>query len=377
MADTDHSGELDYDEFKNAVQNYGLKQLSSGSLRTLFDSFDGDGSGSISHEEFASSIKHVPEAPAGEPNGANRRSGPLQRPAILEPKRVGFEATPPVLALGELHVGVAYRAALTVLNVGDNDLRLTVKLEGFDGARDRNPVSGPRLGEKRGRRGAAAAVGLFRGVTGGPTILIKTNAQVRLVARPCGPLAPGLRTRVYLEVLVRAPGTLDMQVCLSSGLQVVDVPLSATFARRTTNAIPLSSAKFGDDDAGTIRTYRESTVRLPKYLQRLQTAKGAAPSFVPKAVSRDVWPTNVEIWKRIQQQTGEAAALLSSMAALRTCPQKDLNSVCVRLQRFRAPHDTKLIAQGDETAKRRMLFIAKGVGDVYPRPAPKSCSEKF
>ena len=39
-----------------------------------------------------------------------------------------------MLALGTLTVGVAYRAFLTVLNVGDTDLRLTVKLEGFDGA---------------------------------------------------------------------------------------------------------------------------------------------------------------------------------------------------------------------------------------------------
>ena len=36
--------ELDYDEFRDAVKNYGIKTLTAGSLKTLFDSFDDDGS---------------------------------------------------------------------------------------------------------------------------------------------------------------------------------------------------------------------------------------------------------------------------------------------------------------------------------------------
>ena len=317
VADVDHSGELDYNEFKNAVRNYGLRQLSSGSLRTLFDSFDFDASGSISHGEFVKSLRDIPEhTPSSDDHGVSRRGGPLVRTSILEPRRVGYEATPPTLELGPLHVGVAYQTTLTVLNTGDTDLRLTVKLAGFDGARDKNPV--------------------------------------RVVARPCGPLAPGLRARAVMEILVRAPGDLSLQVMVSSGSQVLEVPLSATFHRRDTDATPMSSRI---DDA-TVRT------ALPKYVRRL-TTKRDAPSGVARACADVVWPSLHEQWTQIQRQTGEASLLLSEMAALRTCPQKDLNSVSVRLKRFRAKANTKLIVQGDATAKRQMLFVASGVGDVY------------
>lgn len=317
VADVDHSGELDYNEFKNAVQNYGLRQLSSGSLRTLFDSFDEDTSGSISHAEFVRSLKNIPEgAPSDEGGGVTRRSGPLVRVSILEPRRVGYEATPPILQLGRLHVGVAYQTTLNVLNTGDTDLRLTVKLNGFDGARDKNPV--------------------------------------RVVARPHGPLAPGLRAKVVCEILVRAPGDLSLQVMISSGSQVLDVPLSAVFVRRDSVRVPMSSMEDGQSVSSP----------LPKYVRRLTTRRDAPP-VVARACARGVWPSLHEQWTQIQQQTGEASQLLSEMAALRTCPHNDLNSVSVRLKRFRARANTKLIVQGDAAAKRQMLFVASGVGDVY------------
>ena len=59
-ADIDQSGEFDYDEFRDAVKNYGIKTLTAGSLKTLFDSFDDDGSGTISHEEFIQVFASVP-----------------------------------------------------------------------------------------------------------------------------------------------------------------------------------------------------------------------------------------------------------------------------------------------------------------------------
>ena len=49
-ADIDQSGELDYDEFRDAVKNYGIKTLTAGSLKTLFDSFDDDGSGTFRYD---------------------------------------------------------------------------------------------------------------------------------------------------------------------------------------------------------------------------------------------------------------------------------------------------------------------------------------
>ena len=77
----------------------------------------------------------------------------------MEPKRLGFEAYPVHLALGSsLHVGVAYRTTLTIHNVGDTCQRLTVKLRG-------DTVKNP----------------------------------VRIVKRPSGPLAPGMKAKRCLK----------------------------------------------------------------------------------------------------------------------------------------------------------------------------------
>ena len=84
-ADIDQSGELDYDEFRDAVKNYGIKTLTAGSLKTLFDSFDDDGSGTISHQEFIQGIRKCPEPPpdTGGGAGTHKRCGPLERPPLM------------------------------------------------------------------------------------------------------------------------------------------------------------------------------------------------------------------------------------------------------------------------------------------------------
>ena len=83
------------------MKNYGIKTLTAGSLKTLFDSFDDDGSGTISHQEFIQGIRETSRAAAryGGGAGTHKRCGPLERPPLMEPKRLGFEAYPVHLAL--------------------------------------------------------------------------------------------------------------------------------------------------------------------------------------------------------------------------------------------------------------------------------------
>ena len=184
--------------------------------RLLADSFDDDGSGTISHQEFIQGIRKCPEPPPDTGGGADthKRCGPLERPPLMEPKRLGFEAYPVHLALGNsLHVGVAYRTTLTIHNVGDTCQRLTVKLRG-------DTVKNP----------------------------------VRIVKRPSGPLAPGMRAKAVFEILARRPGDVNCDVIVACGYNQLEVPLSAHFERRTTTSVPLSSTSFADDDVATVRT---------------------------------------------------------------------------------------------------------------------------
>ena len=322
-ADIDQSGELDYDEFRDAVKNYGIKTLTAGSLKTLFDSFDDDGSGTISHQEFIQGIRKCPEPPpdTGGGAGTHKRCGPLERPPLMEPKRLGFEAYPVHLALGNsLHVGVAYRTTLTIHNVGDTCQRLTVKLRG-------DTVKNP----------------------------------VRIVKRPSGPLAPGMRAKAVFEILARRPGDVNCDVVVACGYNQLEVPLSAHFERRTTTSVPLSSTSFADDDVATVRTYRELSGKLPSFVERLGTV--ASASCVPVADSKDVWPTRPEHWERIQRRSAEASELLTSMGPLRKCPQLDMNNLCLRMRRFRAEVDENLTVQGEMNTQ--ILFIASGVADVF------------
>lgn len=321
-ADVDQSGELDYDEFKDAVKNYGIKTLTAGSLRTLFDSFDVDGGGSISHEEFIQGIRKCPDS-LPDNGSSSKRCGPLERPPLMEPKRVGFEAYPVALQLGNsLHVGVAYRTTLTIHNVGDSDLRLTVKLRGDV---VRNPV--------------------------------------RIVKRPSGPLAPGLKAKAVFEILVRAPGDVACDVIIACGYNQLEVPLTGHFERRTTTAVPLSSTSFADDDLATVKTYQQCTSKLPKHVQRLGTV--ASASIVPLAASTQVWPSQPEAWDRIQRRAAEAQQVLTSLGPLRGCPQEDMNNICLRLRRFEAKQATALITQNDITSEKRILFIQRGAADVF------------
>ncbi|KAJ1460414.1 hypothetical protein M885DRAFT_559526 [Pelagophyceae sp. CCMP2097] len=384
VADVDASGELCYPEFQEAVRNYGLRQLSCGALRTLFDSFDGDKSGQISHAEFEASLRESPEP--GPPPGA--RGGPLQRPPASEPRRCGFEASPPQLRLGRLLVGVAYQAEVRIINTGDVDLRLAVKVAGPDGKRAANPA--------------------------------------HIVERPRGPLAPGMRARVVVEIVVRCEGPFRLDVRIASETQVVDVPLTADFHRRSTTRVPTSAATAlmtadaadagfdgGDDDYGTIVTApaspgagysirrgsavtfdasafasgslsasgslyaEERSSRLPSYVRRVSTAPAPLRALVSqetflvlgaaRAASESVWPGLPEQWDAMQRQTAQADAALKAMPALAGCPAADRRSAAVRFKRFKAPAGKALFIQGDASAVRRMLFLAKGAADVYVR----------
>lgn len=296
-ADVDHSGELDYVEFKDAVRNYGLRHLSVGSLRTLFDSFDSDGSGSISHSEFVESLASVTTYEQA------RRATPLAKPVLSEPKRMGFEATPPTLKLGQLYVSVVYEAALTVVNAGDVDLRLMVKVEGFDGARDKNPV--------------------------------------RVVQRPRGNLPPGLKTRIVLQVSARAPASLDVDIVVTSDTQEVVVPLTATLIRRPSLKIATSQQGSNDD------------LPLPKYARRVE-----------KPCS--VWPSLAEQWECVQMQTDEAGKLLFNMPVLDGCPVADVRAVAIRLKRVSIRAGATLYeAPYVKKTPRHMFFIAVGRAEIF------------
>lgn len=336
-ADVDHSGELDYDEFKEAVRNFGLKHLSAGALRTLFDSFDVDGSGSISHAEFMRSIGKTSLCESGTHEWQRGPQGPLTKPSVLEPHRVGFEVTPAALDIGELYVSVIYEATLSVLNVGDTDLRFCVSLEGFDMARDKNPV--------------------------------------RVVERPSGPLAPGLRSRFYFEVFARAPGVLDLDVVVSCGDQECVVPLSGTLVRRESTAIPstarlcqqLEDNKKSDSDstmnARVLETCRGR--RLPKYVRRITLPDLRRVPRALAAPTRGVWPSLSEQWEHVQMQTSEAGRLLSALPALQGCPSADIKTLAVRLRRVSNRPATKLYTSAAASKQQqRILFVATGTADV-------------
>lgn len=336
-ADVDHSGELDYDEFKEAVRNFGLKHLSAGALRTLFDSFDVDGSGSISHAEFTRSIGKTSLSENGRNHGQRGPQGPLTKPSVAEPHRVGFEVTPAALDIGELYVSVIYEATLSVLNVGDTDLRFCVSLEGFDMARDKNPV--------------------------------------RVVERPSGPLAPGLRSHFYFEVFARAPGVLDLDVVVSCEDQECVVPLTGALVRRESTAIPsaarlcqlLEDNKKSEFDsimkARVLETCRGR--RLPKYVRRITLPDLRRVPRALAAPTRGVWPSLSEQWEHVQMQTSEAGRLLSALPALQGCPNADIKSLAVRLRRVSNRPATKLYTSAPASKhQQRILFVATGTANV-------------
>ncbi|KAJ8604069.1 hypothetical protein CTAYLR_001763 [Chrysophaeum taylorii] len=337
-ADLDNSGDLDYGEFEDAARNFGLNHLSIGALRTLFDAFDSDNSGSISHVEFAASLRATPLRDAA----VSSRRGPLERPAIVEPRRVGFEAFPATLDLGDLLVSVIYEACVSVLNTGDTNLRLGVKLEGSDGARDdENPV--------------------------------------RVVERPSGPLPPGLEAKIYLEIFVRAPGNLKMDLVVTSGgsAQEVVVPLSATLARRASNAIPSARRLFllstnSDDDKDDDERVDGSRRKLPKFLRRVTRpgTRRVPKMMIGGAAGRDdaVWPSLSEQWEQLQRQTAEAVRLLAGLPSIKAAdarplpPEDDLYALAVRLKRVAFASGKTLSPPPKDL--RRILFVASGSASV-------------
>eukprot|EP00039_Didymoeca_costata_P015295 m.257635 g.257635 ORF g.257635 m.257635 type:complete len:212 (-) comp16191_c1_seq8:70-705(-) len=57
IMDDDRSGQLDYNEFKNGLADYGIQLNDEQEYRDCFDSFDRDGSGTLDFNEFLRALR--------------------------------------------------------------------------------------------------------------------------------------------------------------------------------------------------------------------------------------------------------------------------------------------------------------------------------
>ena len=158
-----------------------------------------------------------------------------------------------------------------------------------------------------------------------PTPPLQLLTRHAIIARyPRGPVAPGLKAYVEIEVAVNVPGPLSCTVNIKSGQKLITVPLTAH----------LSLRKMKQDHPG-------------------------APARNALEHPERPWPLLPEMWEHTQREVGEAGKLLDRIAVLNMCPKAQKKEFAARLRRCRFEPEDVLIQQGDMSTPPRILFIAQ------------------